>query len=152
MQRKWQGQRSCYNGVNQSTGCLICIFMQCITEKGYAACRARRKWKRAWSDAFFSQQCLPGVFDVKRLRFRKDKWEKVTWTGHLVQEDKGKPKHLDTEGEAMPTIFSGTALLTVDVSRDVTVSTGQPPLGFLYCFDIHLCTLSNSWGKKKPKH
>lgn len=110
----------------------------------------------------FLKQCLPGVFDVKRLCFRKDKCEKVTWTGVIwCRRTKLNPNiwmerircpeiaGVRRETHCLP-IFSGTALLTVDANRDVTVSTGQPSQGFLYCFDIHLCTLSNTWGGKKP--
>lgn len=118
------------------------------------------EWKRAWSDVFLNTHSnVFQVFLVWKDCFQKDKCEKVDMC-HLMQEDKVKPKHSEgkdtvpwdgwgMEGDAPSTIFSGTALLTVDANRDVTVSTGQPPLGFLNRFDIHLCILSNSWGGGK---
>lgn len=143
VQRKWQGQRSCYNGVNQSTGCLICIFMQCIKEKGYTACRAWSEWKKSliWCFFFLRQRCLSCVFDVKSLHFWKDKREKVTWTGviwcrrtklnpNIWMERMRCPEIAEVRRETQRLPSSLLPHCWWWMQTDIPVSTGQPPLGF----------------------
>lgn len=138
------------------TLCLIYIFMQCITEKGYTACRALREWKRARSDAFFRQQCLPGVFHVNRLCFQKDKCEKATWAVFIwCRRTKLNPniwmeRIRCTEiawlwRETTLTIFSGNALLTVDANRCDSAVCPRTNSRYFVLFWYPLCTLSNAW-------